>query len=97
MWWRDGTLFSPPPEAVRVDSVTARVIAEMAAEKGNPLSTEAIEPASLSGRTVWAINALHGIREVTAWIDGPKLAQIPELTTEWRTAYELRRAPLARG
>ena len=96
VWWRDGALVSPPPEAVRVDSVTARVIAEMATERGIPLSTEAIEPASLAGLTVWAINALHGIREVTAWIDGPKLTQNPELTAEWRTAYELRRAPLPR-
>ena len=96
-WWRDGALLSPPPEAVRVDSVTARVIAEMATERGIPLSTEAIEPASLAGLTVWAINALHGIREVTAWVDGPTLAPNPELTAEWRTAYELRRAPLPRS
>jgi branched-subunit amino acid aminotransferase/4-amino-4-deoxychorismate lyase len=96
VWWRDGALVSPPPEAVRVDSVTARVIAEMATERGIPLATELSEPASLAGLTVWAINALHGIREVTAWIDGPVLAPNPQLTAEWRTAYELRRAQLAR-
>ena len=97
VWWRNGTLMSPPTDAVRVDSVTARVIAEMAVERGIPLSTEAIEPASLAGLTVWAINALHGIREVTAWRDGPTLSPNPELTAEWRTAYELRRAPLPRS
>ena len=96
VWWRGDALASAPPEAVRVDSVTARVIFQMAAEQGIPLAVESIEPSALTGLTVWAINALHGIREVTAWLDGPTLSPNPELTAQWRAAYELRRAPLPR-
>ena len=96
VWWRGGALVSPPADAVRVDSVTGRVLSEMAAEQGFPLAFESIEPVALAGLTVWAINALHGIREVTAWLDGPALAPNPELLADWRAAYELRRAPLTR-
>jgi branched-subunit amino acid aminotransferase/4-amino-4-deoxychorismate lyase len=99
-WWRDGVLTFPPASATRVDSVTARVLADIAAEKGvtvnaNSPDTDWATPTDLDGLTVWAINALHGIREVTAWIDGPQLSPNPDLLREWRSAYEQRRRVLS--
>jgi branched-subunit amino acid aminotransferase/4-amino-4-deoxychorismate lyase len=99
-WWRDGVLTFPPASATRVDSVTARVLTQMAAEKGVPVNdnapvTDWAAPADLDGLTVWAINALHGIRDVVAWIDGPTLSPNTNLLTEWRSDYEQRRQVLS--
>jgi branched-subunit amino acid aminotransferase/4-amino-4-deoxychorismate lyase len=102
VWWRDGVLTFPPASATRVDSVTARVLAQMAAEKGIPVNlndgatpTDWPTPVELANTTVWAINALHGIRDVVAWIDGPTLAPNANLLAEWRSDYEQRRQVLS--
>jgi branched-subunit amino acid aminotransferase/4-amino-4-deoxychorismate lyase len=84
VWWRGNILCSPPPEFARVDSVTARSLLGLAGALGVELHTEAVTPAELSGVEVWALNALHGPRIVTTWIDGPALAELPGRLTLWR-------------
>jgi branched-subunit amino acid aminotransferase/4-amino-4-deoxychorismate lyase len=94
VWWRGEILCAPPegpdhPGFARVDSVTARSLFGLAAALGVPTHREAATPAELDGTEVWALNALHGIRIVTAWLDGPDRdgpspAELPGRLALWR-------------
>jgi branched-subunit amino acid aminotransferase/4-amino-4-deoxychorismate lyase len=93
LWWQGETLCAPPPEFPRVDSVTARSLLTLATGLGVAVRHQAITPAELDGREVWAVNALHGIRIVTAWIGGPALAREPGRLDLWRARLEALRRP----
>jgi branched-subunit amino acid aminotransferase/4-amino-4-deoxychorismate lyase len=84
VWWRGSILCSPPPDFDRVNSVTARSLLGLAGALGVELHTEAVTPAELDGVEVWALNALHGARIVTSWVDGPELAELPGRLALWR-------------
>jgi hypothetical protein len=43
---------------------------------------------------VWALNALHGIRIVTGWVDGPATAELPGRLDVWRARLDALRKPL---
>lgn len=94
LWWRDGTLCAPPFELPRVDSVAARTVRGIAAALGVPVEEEAVRPSQLDGAVLWAVNALHGIREVTSWVDGPALATDPTRTDAWRARFAALARPL---
>jgi hypothetical protein len=40
------------------------------------------------------LNALHGIRIVTAWVDGPATAEQPGRLATWRARLDALRKPL---
>ena len=94
LWWRDGELLTPPAKATRVDSVTVKVVRHIAATHGISVAEEWATPADLADLTVWALNSLHGIRHVTAWIDGPSLSSDPSLLATWRDSYSRLSTPL---
>lgn len=94
LWWRGDTLFAPPFSLPRVDSVAARTVRGIAAALGTPVEEEEVRPAQLDGTALWAVNALHGIRAVTAWVDGPALAQDPARTEAWRARFAALTRPL---
>lgn len=94
LWWRGDMLCSPAPELERVDSVTARSVIALATALGIDIAWEVVEPRELEGLEVWAVNALHGIRIVTRWIDGPSTAQKPGRLGEWRARLDGLRRPL---
>lgn len=94
LWWRGGTLYAPPFELPRVDSVAARTVRGIAAALGVPVEEEAVRPSQLDGAVLWAVNALHGIREVTSWVDGPALATDPTRTDAWRARFAALARPL---
>jgi hypothetical protein len=94
VWWRGSILCSPPPEFARVDSVTARSLLGLAVALGVELHSEAVTPAELDGVEVWALNALHGARIVTAWVDGPDTAELPGRLSLWRGRLDALRHPL---
>lgn len=94
LWWRGELLCSPPLEFERVDSVTARSVLGLATALGVELYTEAVEPAELDGLEVWAVNALHGPRIVTRWVDGPAMAEHPGRLGIWRARLDALRRPL---
>lgn len=87
LWWRGETLCAPPFELARVDSVAARTVRGIAAAVGVPVEEEAARPSELDGVTLWAVNALHGIRDVTVWVDGPALGHEPARTAAWRARF----------
>jgi hypothetical protein len=93
LWWRGDVLCGPSPELARVDSVTARSVLALATALGIDVYSESVTPAELDGCEIWALSALHGIRIVTAWIDGPDPAELPGRLGIWRGRLDrLRRA-----
>jgi branched-subunit amino acid aminotransferase/4-amino-4-deoxychorismate lyase len=85
LWWRGEILCGPPAEFDRIDSVTARSVLTLARALGLDTHEEAVTPAELDGCEVWIVNALHGIRIVSRWVDGPELAEKPRRLEQWRT------------
>jgi len=85
LWWRGEILCGPPADFDRIDSVTARSALTLARALGLDTHEEAVTPTELEGTEVWILNALHGIRIVSAWVDGPELAEKPGRLTQWRT------------
>lgn len=94
LWWRGETLCAPVPEFERIDSVTAKSVITLATALGVDIYYEAVTPAELDGLEVWAVNALHGIRIVTAWIGGPSMAEQPGRLMRWRSLLDTLRRQL---
>ncbi|PRY70187.1 branched-subunit amino acid aminotransferase/4-amino-4-deoxychorismate lyase [Glaciihabitans tibetensis] len=88
LWWRGTILCGPPATFDRIDSVTARSVLALAAALGVETFEEAVTPAELDGTELWSVSALHGVRIVTAWVDGPALAELPRRLSTWRARLE---------
>jgi branched-subunit amino acid aminotransferase/4-amino-4-deoxychorismate lyase len=94
LWWRGDILCGPPSTFERVDSVTVRSVLTLATALGVESYEEAVTPGELADTELWSLNALHGIRIVTGWIDGPALAQLPGRLTLWRARMDALRKPI---
>jgi branched-subunit amino acid aminotransferase/4-amino-4-deoxychorismate lyase len=94
LWWRGDILCGPPATFDRVDSVTVRSVRALAAALGVETYEEAVTPPELADTELWSLNALHGIRIVTRWVDGPDLAQLPGRLALWRARMDALRKPL---
>ena len=90
-------LCGPPSSFPRVDSVTARTVLTLAGALGVETYEEAVTPAELDGTEVWALSALHGIRIVTQWVDGPAMAELPGRLQQWRDRLDALRRPIHRA
>jgi hypothetical protein len=93
VWWRGDILCGPPADLPRVDSVTVRTVLTLATALGIETYEEAVTPSELADTELWSLNALHGIRIVTSWIDGPPLAQLPGRLALWRARMDALRKP----
>jgi branched-subunit amino acid aminotransferase/4-amino-4-deoxychorismate lyase len=67
MWWREDTLCAPPEDGRLLPGITRNLLLYAARAAGIPVAFETRTPAELADLEVWAVNALHGIRPVTAW------------------------------
>jgi branched-subunit amino acid aminotransferase/4-amino-4-deoxychorismate lyase len=94
MWWRGEQLMVPPSHLPRIPSVTARSIMTVAAATGAPVAEEEATPADLAGCEVWAVNALHGIRVVRSWVDGPHVDADGRHARRWRPRLTALSRPL---
>lgn len=94
VWWKGNTLCLPSREIPRVDSVTVRSVAALATALGVELHYESARPDQLGHLEIWALSALHGIRLVTRWIDGPTAAAEPGRLQLWRSRLHRLRKPL---
>ena len=104
VWWRDDVLVTPPltdagprDAAKRVSSVTVDVVRQMASETGVEVHHEEFAPADVVGRDLWALNALHGIRGVTVWKDGPTLSSDNNRLLAWQCLYWSRATNVSEG
>lgn len=85
LWWEDDTLCLPPPRLPVLPGVTVALVQERARRDGIHVAHRERTVAELDGREVWLVNALHGIRPVTAWTGGPPLRAAPaERAPQWR-------------
>jgi hypothetical protein len=94
LWWRGEILCGPPASFDRVDSVTVRSVLTLATALGVETYEEAVTPGELADTELWSLNALHGIRIVTEWIEGPTLAQLPGRLSLWRARMDALRKPI---
>jgi len=93
-WWTGDALCVPSIELPRVDSVTLRSVLALATATGIDVLHDRVTPEALEGCEVWALNALHGIRMVTGWVDGPATAELPGRLDIWRARLDALRKPL---
>jgi branched-subunit amino acid aminotransferase/4-amino-4-deoxychorismate lyase len=93
-WWTGDALCVPSIELARIDSVTLRSVLALATATGVDVLHDAVAPDHLDGLEVWALNALHGIRIVTRWVDGPAPAEQPGRLDRWRARLDALRKPL---
>ena len=66
----------------------------LATATGVDVLHDTVLPGQLDGLEVWALNALHGIRIVTGWVDGPATAEQPGRLDAWRARLDALRKPL---
>ena len=94
LWWRGDALVAPSLDLHRANSVTARSVIALATALGIEVYYESVAPAELENCEIWALSALHGIRIVTAWVDGPAPAELPGRLATWRSRLDRLRQPL---
>ncbi|RII86860.1 hypothetical protein DZF98_16300, partial [Clavibacter californiensis] len=97
LWWHGDALAVVEGAVPRIPSVTERSIVALATALGVDVLHERARPADLDGREVWAVSALHGIRLVRGWIDGPATAAEPGRVRAWRTRLDALRRELPSG
>ncbi|OUD85756.1 4-amino-4-deoxychorismate lyase [Clavibacter michiganensis subsp. michiganensis] len=97
LWWHGDALAVVEGDVPRIGSVTERSIVALATALGVDVLHERARPADLDGREVWAVSALHGIRLVRGWIDGPATAAEPGRARAWRTRLHALRRELPAG
>jgi hypothetical protein len=68
----------------RIDSVTERAVIELANSRGVTVRERTFRPEDLEGMVVWIVSALHGIRGVTAWVNGPAVRDDPVFRENWQ-------------
>jgi branched-subunit amino acid aminotransferase/4-amino-4-deoxychorismate lyase len=93
-WWTGDAFCVPSLDLPRIDSVTLRSVLALAAATGLDVLHDSVAPEALDGCEVWALNALHGIRIVTGWVDGPTTAELPGRLDAWRARLDALRKPL---
>ena len=95
VWWQGNELCVPAAQLARIDSITNKTLVTLAQALGVSVQEELARPADLVGREVWALSALHGIRIVTSWVDGPALAEQPGRLATWRASLDRLAHPIA--
>lgn len=93
-WWRGDALVVPDPAIPQLPGVTVGALVALATALGVEVRRERASPAELDGTEVWALNALHGIRLVASWRDGPAPIARPDRAELWRARLGALRRPL---
>ncbi|WP_277959326.1 aminotransferase class IV [Frigoribacterium faeni] len=94
VWWRGDALCLPSDDLARLPGVTVRSLTTLAAVLGVDVLHDRTRPDELDGFEVWSLGALHGIRIVTGWIDGPAPAEEPGRLALWRGRLDRLRRPV---
>lgn len=80
----------------RIPSVTEAELVGLARERGIGVAEKRFTPHDLEGASVWVVSALHGIRRVTSWVDGPALQDDSEFHHHWQQLLLEGQSPLPR-
>lgn len=82
LWWRGDVLCRPAHDLPVLPSVTAASLLDLASSAGFHIGYDRCRWMDLLDLEVWAVNALHGIRPVTAWLDFDREITAPATDTE---------------
>jgi len=74
-------------DAPRIPSVTEEVVLEICRGKGLEIRRVAVTPEELEGSEMWVVSALHGLRHVSSWVNGPALAPSSSLHAHLQEAW----------
>lgn len=88
LWFEGDEVVMPPAEALRVDSITVSLVTEALTNAGATIREQWVTPRDLANKEIYALNALHGVRAVTGWIDGPQISLNPDRLAALRQNYE---------
>jgi branched-subunit amino acid aminotransferase/4-amino-4-deoxychorismate lyase len=94
VWWRGDALCLPADDLPRLPGVTLRTLTTLAAVLGVDVLHDRTRPDELDGFEVWSLSALHGLRIVTGWVEGPSPAEEPGRLALWRGRLERLRRPI---
>ncbi|MFP8961059.1 aminotransferase class IV [Streptomyces nanhaiensis] len=94
LWWEGDVLCHPAAELPALPGVTALLLTEHAKRSGVEVRPCRRRLSALAGREVWVVNALHGLRPVTAWVDSLLPAGEPVRAAGWRAWLSGLRTPL---
>lgn len=86
LWWEGATLCVLPPDRPVLPSVTVRLLRRIAARRGTPVAERVRRPEALTGREVWLVNALHGIRPVDVLLLDPPRHLPVRRAADWQDA-----------
>lgn len=89
VWWDNNTLCYPPTNLRVLPSVTRQLLLQMATRFNVPTAAKTINVDHLHRHPVWALNALHGIREVTHWMPGRTALPCLSDTADWREQMKI--------
>jgi branched-subunit amino acid aminotransferase/4-amino-4-deoxychorismate lyase len=90
MWWEGADLCRPDPALRVLPGVTAQLICVLAREAGTRVQRRRRRVRDLDGCEVWLVNALHGIRTVSAWIGSPVVPAAGLRARDWQRRLEAR-------
>jgi branched-subunit amino acid aminotransferase/4-amino-4-deoxychorismate lyase len=94
VWWRGDSLCTPADDLPRLPGVTSRTVLTLAAVLGVDVLHDRTTPDELDGAEIWSLSALHGIRIVDGWVDGPSPAEEPGRLAAWQARLDALRRPL---
>ncbi|MBF4578493.1 aminotransferase class IV [Frigoribacterium sp. VKM Ac-2530] len=94
VWWRGDSLCTPADDLPRLPGVTSRTVLTLAAVLGVDVLHDRSTPAELDGAEIWSLSALHGVRIVSGWVDGPSPAEQPGRLATWQARLDALRRPL---
>jgi branched-subunit amino acid aminotransferase/4-amino-4-deoxychorismate lyase len=94
-WWEGDVLHFPPSDRAFLPSVTAALVRDLAVARGVEVAEAARRPEELAEvDEVWLLNALHGIRPVHAWHDGPIDPLPGSISADWQQALTALARPI---
>lgn len=88
LWWEGDILCVPSPAMRLLPGITTSLIQHEARCRGLKVLPRRCHLADLSGREVWLVNALHGIRYVHQWIGGDIAVGQPKHLRAWSRWWE---------
>lgn len=97
LWWDGDTLCLPSASLPVVPGVTARLLVRLAREAQVRVRFCHARLADLSGQETWLVNALHGIRPVTAWRGVVLAVTEPARAARWSARLAAQAKPISEG
>lgn len=94
LWWDGEDLCVPSPRLRVLPSVTASLLVERAHDLGVRVRPRTVPLQRLDGCETWLVNALHGIRVVSAWTGSPVRPGKARRAAQWNGFLDALRQPL---